>query len=211
MMLPLPDEWRSLKIKNCAQICLITTLLMYPLLTLNYSSATQRTVCSALVCGVYENRKHIPAAALISLNQHHLMHLAAAFPIQMKHSCKKQSAPVLIDGGFVKMMQLVITSCQTPWRHNSAWQLDSSFDSLELVEFSLNTCHCNELNIPQRQRRLFLLSKHPRDAKLGLHEELGGLTETAVWVYLMVQWVISSATAEGGGEEDRGKEEREYV
>lgn len=36
----------------------------------------------------YQNRNHIPAAAIILVNQHHLMHLAAVFQIQMKHLCK---------------------------------------------------------------------------------------------------------------------------
>lgn len=134
----LPAEWRSWKIKNCAQICLITTLLMYPLLTLNYSSATQKTVCSASVYASYQNRNHIPAAAVILVNQDHLMHLAAVFQIQMKHLCKKAISPSSHwRWGLSEMMQLVITSCQTPRRHNSAWQLDSSFDSLKLVEFFL--------------------------------------------------------------------------
>lgn len=61
---------------------------MYPLLTFNYSSATQKTVCSASIYAPYQNRNHIPAAAVILVNQHHLMHLAAAVQIQMKHLCK---------------------------------------------------------------------------------------------------------------------------
>lgn len=148
---------------------------MYPPLTFNYSSATQKTVCSASTDAPYQNRNHIPAAAVILVNQHHLMHLAALFQIQMKHSRRKATAVCPSSHrreGLSKMMQLVITSRQTPRRHNSAWQLDSRSDSLKLVEFSLNTCHCNELNIPRRQRRVFLLNKHPRDTKLGLHEEL---------------------------------------
>ena len=82
----------------------------------------KKTVCSASIYALYQNRNHIPAAAIILVNQHHLMHLAAVFQIQMKHLCKsnRPSALVLIDGGFVKMMQLVITSHQTPRRHNSA-------------------------------------------------------------------------------------------
>lgn len=97
--------------EHFAQICFITTLLMYPLLTFNYSSATQKkkgkkkkTVCSASIYALYQNRNHIPAAAIILVNQHHLMHLAAVFQIQMKHLCKsnRPSALVLIDGGFVK-------------------------------------------------------------------------------------------------------------
>lgn len=65
---------------------------MYPLLTLNYSSATQKkTVCSASIYAPYQNRNHIPAAAIILVNQHHLMHLAAVFQIQMK-TCVKAIA-----------------------------------------------------------------------------------------------------------------------
>lgn len=84
------DEWQSLRIRNFTQICFITTLLMYPLLTFNNSSATQKkkTVCSASICAPYQNRNHIRAAAIILVNQHHLMHLAAVFQIQMKHLCK---------------------------------------------------------------------------------------------------------------------------
>ena len=71
----------------------------------------------------YQNRNHIPAAAVILVNQHHLMHLAALFQSVMKQRCSSDGrlpGLVLIDGGFVKMMQLVITSHQTPRRHNSA-------------------------------------------------------------------------------------------
>lgn len=70
----------------------------------------------------YQNTNHIPAAAIISVNQHQLMYLTALFQIQMKHLCERQllSALVLIDGGFAKMMQLVITSHHKPQIHNSA-------------------------------------------------------------------------------------------
>lgn len=175
-------EWQSFRISNISHKYASLPLYWCTLCWLSIihqplkkkGGKKKKTVCSASIYAPYQNRNHIPAAAIILVNQHHLMHLAAVFQIQMKHLCKsnRPSALVLIDGGFVKMMQLVITSHQTPRRHNSAWQLDPSFDSLELVEFSLNTCHCNELNIPRRHRRVFLLNKHPRDAKLGLHEEL---------------------------------------
>lgn len=66
---------------------------MYPLLTLNYSSATQKKKQKKKLFALppyapYQNRNHIPAAAIILVNQHHLMHLAALFQIQMKHLCK---------------------------------------------------------------------------------------------------------------------------
>lgn len=93
-MFRLLDKSHSLRIRHFAQICFITTLLMYPLLTFNYSSATQKeekkkTVCSASIYARYQNRNHIPAAAIILANQHHLMHLAAVFKILMKHLCEK--------------------------------------------------------------------------------------------------------------------------
>lgn len=40
----------------------------------------------------YQNTNHIPAAAIISVNQHQLMYLTALFQIQMKHLCEKAIA-----------------------------------------------------------------------------------------------------------------------
>lgn len=166
------DKYASLPLYRCT-LCWLLIFNQQPI------RRRKKTVCTAHVYAWYQNTNHIPAAAVISVNQHHLMHLAALFQIQVTHLCERQSpsALVLIKGVFFfffkkEMMKLVITSHHKSHRHNSAWQLDPSFDSRELVEFSLNTCHCNELNIPWRHHVVFLLNRHPRDATPGWHEKL---------------------------------------